>query len=154
MDWLMDLITNPFLVVGISSWAIAQVLKVFIHAFIYKKFDITRLFGDGGMPSGHSATVTSVATMCGLALGCDSAEFAISAILAIIVCHDATGVRRETGKQAVLLNELVEAFEVFSKKELPEVMLKEFVGHTPVQVAAGIIIGVANAFAMYYLIFV
>lgn len=143
MDWLFDLITNPFLITGVSSWLIAQIIKVIIHAIANKKFDIQRLFGDGGMPSGHSATVSS------LIYGTGSFQFAISAILAIVVCHDAMGVRRETGKQAVVINELVKAFSVLTSEELPEVKLKEFVGHTPVQVLAGIIVGVTNAFTMY-----
>ena len=149
MQWFFDLIHNPFLITGVSSWAEAQVIKVIIHAIIYKTLAWERLFGDGGMPSGHSATVSSLAVICGLICGTGSAQFAISAILAIIVCHDATGVRWETGKQAQLLNELVEAFNDLSKDALPEVKLKEFVGHTPVQVLAGILIGVANAFVMY-----
>ena len=149
MQWFFDLIRNPFLLTGVSSWAVAQVIKVIIHWIIYKKLAWERLFGDGGMPSGHSATVSSLAVICGLLCGTGSAQFAISAILAIIVCHDATGVRWETGKQAQLLNELVEAFNILSKDALPEVKLKEFVGHTPVQVMAGILIGVANAFVMY-----
>lgn len=149
MQWFFDLIHNPFLITGVSSWAVAQVIKVIIHAIIYKTLAWERLFGDGGMPSGHSATVSSLAVICGLICGTGSAQFAISAILAIIVCHDATGVRWETGKQAQLLNELVEAFNDLSKDALPEVKLKEFVGHTPVQVLAGILIGVANAFVMY-----
>ena len=153
MDWFFDLITNPFLITGVSSWLIAQVLKVIIHWCIYKKFTIERLFGDGGMPSGHSATVSSLAVICGLVCGMGSVEFAISAILAIIVCHDATGVRRETGKQAVLLNELIKAFEVLGEDKLPEVKLKEFVGHTPIQVIAGILIGIANGFIMHGLLF-
>ena len=114
MEWFFDLISNQFLIVGVSSWAVAQVLKVFIHAAIYKKLEWERLFGDGGMPSGHSATVTSVAAMSGLACGLGSFEFAIATILAIIVCHDAMGVRRETGKQAVLLNELTRLFNILS----------------------------------------
>lgn len=149
MQWFFDLIRNPFLLTGVSSWAVAQVIKVIIHWIIYKKLVWERLFGDGGMPSGHSATVSSLAVICGLLCGTGSAQFAISAILAIIVCHDATGVRWETGKQAQLLNELVEAFNDLSKDALPEVKLKEFVGHTPIQVMAGILIGVANAFVMY-----
>ncbi|MBE6960095.1 MAG: divergent PAP2 family protein [Ruminococcaceae bacterium] len=149
MNWLYDLVTNPFLITPVSSWLIAQVLKVIIHGIIYKKLSFERLFGDGGMPSGHSATVSSLAVMCALACGTGSVEFAIAAILAIIVCHDATGVRRETGKQAVLLNELIKAFEVLGEDKLPEVKLKEFVGHTPIQVIFGILIGVANAFIMY-----
>lgn len=153
MDWIMDFITNPILVTAIASWGVAQVLKVIINAIINKKLDLERLVGDGGMPSGHSATVTSMATITALMYGTGSVEFAICAILAIIVCHDATGVRQETGKQAVLLNELIDAFEVFSSKELPEVKLKEFVGHTPIQVAVGVALGIANAFVMYYFVF-
>lgn len=153
MDWFVDLISNKFLIAGISSWAVAQVLKVFIHAAVYKKLEWTRLFGDGGMPSGHSATVTSVAVMSALACGVDSFEFAIAAILAIIVCHDAMGVRRETGKQAVIIIEMIELLEAMTKKDLPEAKLKEFVGHTPLQVIAGVIIGIANACFMYFVVF-
>ena len=154
MNWLLDLVTNQFLITGVSSWAVAQVLKTVIHYFIYKKFDIFRLFGDGGMPSGHSATVTSIAVSAALVFGCGSFQFAIAAILAIIVCHDAMGVRLETGKQAVVINELVKAFNVLSDQDLSEDMkLKEFVGHTPIQVLAGMTIGIINAFVMHYLIF-
>ncbi len=149
MNWFYDLIANPFLITGISSWLIAQVLKTIIYAILNKKFDIMRLFGDGGMPSGHSATVTSVAMLSALVYGTGSFQFAVTAILAIIVCHDATGVRLETGKQAMLINELVKAFEVFSTNELPEVKLKEFVGHTPIQVFAGVLIGILNAIFMF-----
>lgn len=153
MDWLYDLVTNPFLITGVGSWFVAQVLKVIIHAIIYKKLSFERLFGDGGMPSGHSATVSSLAVMCALVCGTGSVEFAIAGILAIIVCHDATGVRRETGKQAVLLNELIKAFKELEGDKLPEVKLKEFVGHTPIQVIFGILIGVSNAFIMYAILF-
>ena len=152
MSWFYDLITNPFLITGVSSWVIAQVLKMIIHCIVNKKFDIHRLFGDGGMPSGHSATVTSVAIISALIYGTGSFQFAVTAILAIIVCHDAMGVRRETGKQAVIINELVNAFEILSSKELPEVKLKEFVGHTPIQVLAGIVVGAANAVLIYVLL--
>ena len=154
MDWLLDLVTNRFLITGVSSWAVAQVLKIIIHFIIYKKFDISRLFGDGGMPSGHSATVTSIAVAAALFYGTGSFEFAIAAILAIIVCHDAMGVRLETGKQAVIINELVKAFNILSAQDLSEeVKLKEFVGHTPIQVLAGMLIGVLNALVMHFWIF-
>lgn len=151
MNWLIELITNHFLMTAISSWAIAQILKVIIHAIIHKKLDIYRLFGDGGMPSGHSATVSSLAMICALHYGAGSVEFAVSAIFAIVVCHDAMGVRLETGKQAIILNEIVKAFDVLTTEKLPEVKLKEFVGHTPVQVLAGILIGIANATFIYFI---
>ena len=147
MDWLKDLFTNPFLLTGLGSWFVAQVVKTIIHCIIYKKLDFERMYGDGGMPSGHSATVSSLATICGLTYGFSSVEFAIAAILAVIVCHDATGVRRETGRHAEILNQLVKSLETGEPVDL-----KELVGHTPLQVMAGILIGVANACLMYYVI--
>jgi len=154
MDWLLDLLTNPFLLTSLSSWFIAQVLKTIIYAVENKKLDLNRLFGDGGMPSGHSATVTSLAIFCGLHFGFGSFQFAISAILAIIVCHDACGVRRETGKQAVLLNEISELINNLSTDKLSdEVKLKVFVGHTIPQVIAGIITGAVNATVLHFIFF-
>ncbi len=150
MDWLIDLLTNKFLLVSLSSWFVAQVLKTVIYALEHKKLDISRLFGDGGMPSGHSATVTSLAAFCGLYFGFGTIQFALSAILAIIVCHDAMGVRLETGKQAAVINEIVEAFELLAPDKISEANLKEFVGHTPIQVLAGILLGIANACVMYF----
>ena len=147
MDWLKDLFSNPFLLTGLGSWFIAQVIKTILHCIIYKKLDFERMYGDGGMPSGHSATVASLATMCGLTFGLQSVEFAIAAILAVIVCHDATGVRRETGKHAEILNELLKSLETGEPVDL-----KELVGHTPLQVCAGILIGVGNAFLMYFVV--
>ncbi len=153
MEWFFELITNPFLLTSVSSWFIAQVLKTIIFAIITKHFDWHRLFGDGGMPSGHSATVSSLATVCALVYGPGSAIFAIASILAIIVCHDAMGVRWETGKQAFIINEIIKAFEELSQESLPEVKLKEFVGHTPIQVTAGILIGIGNGFLMWHILF-
>ena len=153
MNWFFELLSNEFFIIGLSSWAFAQVLKTIIHAAIYKKLEWGRLFGDGGMPSGHSATVTSLAVMSALVFGLGSFEFAIAATLAIIVCHDAMGVRRETGKQATIIIEMMELLEAMTKKDLPEAKLKEFVGHTPLQVGAGIIIGIANACFMYFVVF-
>ena len=150
MNWLLELLTNPFLLTSLSSWFVAQVLKTIIHAIETKKLDFERLIGDGGMPSGHSATVTSLATFCGLHFGFGSFQFALAGILAIIVCHDATGVRQETGKQAAVLNEIIEAFELLAPDKISEANLKEFVGHTPIQVLAGILLGIANACAMYF----
>ena len=150
-EYIFNMITNPYLITAVSSWAIAQILKTIIYFIVNKKFDINRLFGDGGMPSGHSATVTSLAVITSLMNGTGSVDFAIAAILAIVVCHDAMGVRRETGKQAVVINDLIEILRLSPKDELREVKLKEFVGHTPVQVFAGIMVGIANAVIMYFL---
>jgi hypothetical protein len=149
MNYMSDFFSNVFVLTALASWAEAQVLKTIIHAIINKKFDITRLFGDGGMPSGHSATVTSLATCIGLVQGLDSVEFAIAGIIAVVVCHDAMGVRLETGKQSTVLNEMLKTLELLTSEKLPEVKLKEFVGHTPSQVAAGSIMGIVNAIIVY-----
>ncbi len=146
MNTFQALISNQFLITGVLAWLCAQVLKTFTHLLVYKTFDIRRLFGDGGMPSGHSATVTSLATVTALSFGVGSFEFAVCAILAIIVCHDAMGVRLETGKQAVIINDMIEIINMLSDTDIvPEKKLKEFVGHTPMQVFAGILVGVLVA---------
>ena len=152
MGWLIDLITNPYLLTATTSWAVAQVLKVIINAVVNKKLVWERLFGDGGMPSGHSATVSSLAAFSALSCGPDSFECAASLVLAIIVCHDAMGVRQETGKQAVVINEIIEMFNKIAEEDMPEAKLKELVGHTPIQVLAGITIGICNALLMYYIV--
>lgn len=153
MNWIKDFITNPFIVTGISSWMLAQITKCILYCAINKKFDLRRLFGAGGMPSSHSATVSSVAIISALHYGVGSFEFAISLILAFIVCHDAMGVRRETGKQAVLIKALTESLKDLTSKKFPEIKLKDFVGHTPLQVAIGILLGIANAIVMFFIFF-
>jgi len=152
MNWIVELFTNRFLITGLSSWLIAQLAKTVIHFIVYKKFDITRLLGDGGMPSGHSATVSSLAIMTALVYGVGSFEFAVTAILATIVCHDAMSVRREAGKQAVVLNEIYKSWKLLFESDLNEVKLKEFLGHTPVQVFVGILLGVCNAVVLYFIL--
>ncbi len=152
MDWFFDLITNPYLLTSLGSWFVAQVLKTIIYAILNKKLVWERMFGDGGMPSGHSATVTSLAVFAALRCGFASFECAVAGILAIIVCHDAMGVRQQAGKHAVILNELVEAFEKISKETISEEKLKIFVGHTPMQVIVGILLGIANALFMNWLL--
>ena len=153
MNFLLGILRNRFFIVGVSSWFVAQLLKTILYAIENKKWDWSRLFGDGGMPSGHSATVTSLSAFCGLSFGFGSFQFAVTAILAIIVCHDAMGVRLETGKQAEVINELTKTIELLSSKEWTQEKLKEFVGHTPIQVLAGILLGIVNALVMYFFIF-
>ena len=138
MDIVNGLIQNKILICAAISWATAQVLKTIIHAIVNKTLDPRRLFGDGGMPSAHSATVTSVAVSCGFVCGFDSPIFAVALIFAFIVMHDAMGVRLETGKQAKVLNDLM---EIFYTEGTPEQKLKEFVGHTPLQVISGFVLG-------------
>jgi len=135
---------NRILIAGMVAWASSQLLKTIIHLIIHKKFEWDRLLGDGGMPSSHSAIVTAAATAIGFQCGWDSPLFAVSAILAVIVMHDARGVRQETGKQARVINDMIELFESMGEGNLsPKETLKEFVGHTGRQVFFGALLGVA-----------
>ena len=138
-----DLFSNKMFVAPLLSWLTAQLIKTIIHLCIHKKFDITRLFGDGGMPSGHSATVMALTTMSAILYGVSSPFFAICSILAIIVMNDATGVRRETGIHAERINALFET--LFSKEISEEDKLKVLVGHTPLQVVMGAALGITIA---------
>ena len=151
LDFFTDLFTNQLLMCGLASWATGQILKTIINAIVTKKWDFMRLIGDGGMPSCHSATVTSMATYSALLYGAASNQFAIMAILAIIVMHDAMGVRLETGKQAKVLNEMMEIFRIDPETPFSEEKLKEFVGHTPLQVFFGAVLGLIMAFVFFAL---
>lgn len=146
MTFLQGLIQNPVLVAGVMGWFVAQVLKTVIHLMITKKFVWERMVGSGGMPSSHSATVCALATAAGMQYGSESFAFAISVIMAIIVMHDAMGVRRETGIQARVLNEMMTLFREMGTKMSVEDKLKEFVGHTPLQVWIGALLGIVIGF--------
>jgi acid phosphatase family membrane protein YuiD len=143
IDIFLDgVFSNKVLAVAFVSWATAQILKVIINFIVNGKFSLERLIGDGGMPSAHSATVTAAALSTGCECGFDSPLFAVAAIFAFIVMHDAKGVRYETGKQAKVLNEMMELFKNMGDAKLSnEQKLKEFVGHSPLQVFAGFILG-------------
>ncbi|UOO38308.1 divergent PAP2 family protein [Oscillospiraceae bacterium CM] len=145
MDWFLQLVRNAIIINGSIAWVSAQVLKTLIHAVVNKKLDLPRLVGDGGMPSSHSATVTAVAATCALNYGLSSYQFGISAMLAFIVMHDAMGVRLEAGKQAKVLNQMIAFIDSFGQDLTPEEKLKEFVGHTPMQVFAGAALGLMIA---------
>ena len=154
MTFFQDLISNELFMSAASSWLVAQVLKTIIHTFITKDFSLERMYGSGGMPSSHSATVTALATASALVHGAGSSEFAISAILAIIVMYDARGVRRETGIQAQVLNHLIELLTDIHNEIMPiDAKLKEFVGHTPLQVLVGSLLGFVIA-CLVHMVFV
>ena len=149
MQAIQDLLSNRVLLSGLIGWGAAQVLKTIIYALMHHTLDLTRIFGDGGMPSGHSATVSSLATAAAIVYGLGSFQFAIAFIFAIVVCKDAMGVRLETGKQAAIINDIVESFNALMSEKLADAKLKEFVGHTPLQVIAGILLGVVNALILF-----
>lgn len=135
---------NGLFISAALGWITAQILKTMINALMTREFHAERLVGSGGMPSSHSSTVCALTTAAGMQYGPGSAEFAISFFLAVIVMYDAMGVRRETGKQAKLLNLMIKTFN-HEYKGLPEELLKEYIGHTPLQVLAGAALGIGIA---------
>lgn len=150
MNSFSAILGNKIFLTAAAGWFIAQVIKTLIHLFFTKKFVAERLVGSGGMPSSHSATVCALATSVFMEYGAAGFEFAISLIFAIIVMHDAMGVRRETGIQAEIINDIVEIFTKMGHKEMSaHDKLKEFVGHTPLQVLVGAILGIIIALIVY-----
>ena len=144
MQFIIDIFTNYILMSAVCSWIIAQILKGLTGVFKLKKFTLTEFFfGTGGMPSSHTAAVVGVVTACAVKCGFASSEFAISAVLAMIVMRDAMGMRREVGRHAKALNKIFE--ELTHAKNDPEMTHKalgELVGHTPLQVFAGVFVGI------------
>ena len=142
MRYIQEILSNRILMIGILAWFSAQFLKIVFVGIIERKWDFKRLlFGLGGMPSSHSAVVTSLATSVGISNGFYSVEFAISVLLAFIVMTDAAGVRRAAGRQAVVLNKLVQELIENGKSPNKE-KLKEMLGHTPFEVVIGALLGV------------
>ncbi len=152
MQYLYDFLHNRVLLISICSWMTAQIIKTIIDVIINREWNPERLVGSGGMPSCHSATVSALATSSGMIYGLNSFEFAVSCLLAIIVMYDARGVRRETGNQAVLLNNLMEYFRTIEtpqkKPEFNQEKLKELIGHTPLQVVVGALLGIGIAIGL------
>lgn len=140
-----ELFSNYLFITPIIAWFVAQFLKMIITLIKDKVFNPKlALFSSGGMPSSHSATVSSLCSACAILSGFGSFEFAISFVLAMVVMTDAVGVRRETGEQAKVINKIVE--ELFSgNSEKAETALKELVGHTPFQVAMGVLVGISTS---------
>ena len=145
MQLIRDVLNlNPILTVALLAWFVAQVLKTLINFILLGKFQLERMWGDGGMPSAHSATVCAMVIATARSEGFGSAIFAVAAVVAIITMHDAMGVRRETAEQAKVLNKMIEQWIDVTEKNAPflqNMHLKEMVGHTPLQVLAGFVVG-------------
>ncbi len=136
------LLSNELLISAVVGWTVAQVLKTIIEIALNKNFSAERLVGSGGMPSSHSATVCGLTTSAVLCYGVESFQFAFCFVLSAVVMYDAIGVRQETGKQAKLLNMIMEQDLFKMNNEQFQKQLKELVGHTPLQVMAGAILGI------------
>ncbi|MFC1644019.1 divergent PAP2 family protein [Candidatus Omnitrophota bacterium] len=139
---------NDVVVTTFFGWFIAQVIKVTAGVIKEKRFNFRWFVGTGGMPSSHAAGVTALATSVGLYEGVATPLFGVALMFTIVVILDAAGVRRATGQQAEVLNKIMD--DIYWKKRIQEDRLKELVGHTPVQVIAGIITGLTVAFLLYW----
>lgn len=137
---LQELLGNKYIIVPLFVWLGIQIFKTIWDLIKEKKFNFKRLLGAGGMPSSHSAVVCCLSTLIGKDVGFDSAMFGLSIIMSLVVMYDAAGVRRAAGKQAKILNKIVNtpglAIETVQEK------LQEVLGHTPVEVFVGALIGI------------
>ncbi|MBL7071633.1 MAG: divergent PAP2 family protein [Candidatus Omnitrophica bacterium] len=138
-EFILDSKFNIIFII-IIAWFVAQCLKVLLGVFREKRFNFNWFVGTGGMPSSHAAAVSAMATSIGVHNGVDSPLFAIAMLFAIVVLFDAQGVRRASGKQAELLNKILD--DIYWKKRIKEDRLKELLGHTPVEVIAGTALGI------------
>ncbi len=141
MDVIRQIAGNRAIAAAVIAWAVAQAVKVLLTLAISKRFDSSRVLGSGGMPSSHSSTVCALVTVIGLQEGLSSPIFALAFCLAGVVMYDAAGVRRSTGRNAAVINRLIEDLgkDGFT---FTEERLKELVGHTPIQVLAGALLGI------------
>ena len=149
MGTIHQIVSNPIVWCAVVAWAMAQILKIIIEAIQNKSFDLSRITGTGGMPSSHSSFVTALATSIGIHEGFESTYFAIAMALAFIVMYDAQGVRRQAGKQAAVLNMVIQM--LIEKEVKIERNLKELLGHTPLQVFFGAILGILVAVVFHLL---
>lgn len=147
VDQLIEFSKNYIFWTSAGSWIIAQSIKVALGIFREKRFNFRWFVGTGGMPSSHAAGVSSLATSIGVTYGFDSALFAIVLTFTLIVLFDAQGVRLNAGKQAEILNKMLD--DIYWKKKLDEQKLKEFIGHTPIEVWAGMALGILISLLFY-----
>jgi uncharacterized protein len=138
---------NKIFMTTLSAWVIAQSIKVTIGVFRQKKFDFRWFIGTGGMPSSHTTGASCLAACVGLVYGFDSVHFALAASFAIVVMFDAQGVRRATGRQARILNKIMD--DIYWQGKIHEGRLRELVGHTPIEVIAGFLLGVVIALVAF-----
>ena len=137
----VNLVNNPILLVALLACFVAQALKFVVELIKNRRLNLRSLVSTGGMPSAHSALVGALATGIGQNLGFNSPEFAIAALFAVIVMYDAAGVRQAAGKQARILNQIID--ELFEEHEFNEEKLKELVGHNYIQVFVGLALGIS-----------
>ena len=144
---LVEFSKNYIFGTTVAAWLIAQFVKVLLGIFREKRFNFRWFVGTGGMPSSHAAGVSALSTSIGVSYGFDSALFAVTLVFTLIVLFDSQGVRFSTGKMAGVLNKMLD--DIYWKKRLDDKQLKEFLGHTPVEVFAGIALGIVVSLLLY-----
>jgi acid phosphatase family membrane protein YuiD len=149
VDVFGELLTNKVIWTAIFSWAVAQIIKVLLELKKTRKFNSALFVSSGGMPSSHTSFVTAMTMSIGFTERFDSSIFALSAVFSLVVMYDAAGVRRAAGNQAAAINMIVKKFEDQGIKL--DKKLKELLGHTPIQVAGGAVLGITVAFVSYYI---
>lgn len=147
MRQVADLLGNRVFWACVFSWALAQAIKVVLHRLIEKKWDLRRFFGLGGMPSSHSSIMSTLAVSAGIMRGFGSLEFVITLVIAMVVMTDASGVRREAGQHARVLNKIINDIMI-DNRTISFDTLKELLGHSPFEVAVGALLGVFVAFCV------
>jgi hypothetical protein len=141
---LTDIFKNKVFMTTLTAWAIAQTIKVTIGVIRQHRFDFRWFIGTGGMPSSHAAGASCLAVAIGLKDGFSSVDFALAGAFALVVMFDAQGVRRATGRQAFILNRILD--DIYWQGKTREGRLRELVGHTPIEVIVGSLLGIAVAF--------
>lgn len=144
---LVEFSKNYIFGTTVAAWIIAQSIKVILGIFREKRFNFRWFVGTGGMPSSHAAGVSALSTSIGISYGFDSALFAVTLVFTLIVLFDAQGVRFSTGRMAEILNKMLD--DIYWKKRLDDKQLKEFLGHTPVEVFAGVALGIIVSLLLY-----
>ena len=149
---LGQLLYNHVLISALIAWGLAQILKIPIHYIKTGSRDWSLLFRAGGMPSSHSALVAAIAHGIGLSLGFNSPQFALSVAFAMVVIYDATGIRRQAGRHATIINAMVNDF-IQGHPDLGSEKLKEVLGHSPAEAGVGVLMGIGLA-QVYFMLFV
>ena len=144
---LVEFSKNYIFGTTVAAWVIAQSIKVMLGVLRERRFNFRWFVGTGGMPSSHAAGVSALSTSIGVAYGFDSALFAVTLVFTLVVLFDSQGVRFSTGKMAGVLNRMLD--DIYWKKRLDDKQLKEFLGHTPIEVFAGIALGIVVSLLLY-----
>ena len=144
------IILNPILIPALIAWSLAQIVKVPLEFFYTKRWNWSLLLQAGGMPSSHSALVSAACLAAGLFMGFDSSEFAISFVLAMVVIYDATGIRRQAGKHAEIINAMIE--DLTTGPPLKTEQLRDVLGHTPLESLGGTLLGIAVALVTWMIV--